>query len=132
MRVWTCIVTAVAKIQEKTEKVILWYLSKNSVTRVVFLGGIRALVKVPQSDREFSFGNWLSKMSTPKDFVDKIENHRALTLNMTKESTYLWKSYQATYHCQIMTSSKLGSSENCSFECRRAICQRKYIFTDEF
>ena len=57
MRVLSCIVTAVAKIQEKKEKVILWYLSKNSVTRVVFLGGIGALVKVPQLDREFSFGN---------------------------------------------------------------------------
>ena len=49
-----------------------------SVTWVVFLGGTRALVKVPQSDREFSFGNRLSKMSTPRDFVEKNENHRAL------------------------------------------------------
>ena len=80
MRVWSCIVTTVAKIQEKKEKITLWHLSKNSVTRVVFLGGIRALVKVPQLDREFSFGNWLSKISTPKDLVEKIENHRALLL----------------------------------------------------
>ena len=55
-----------------------------------------------------------------------------LTLNMTKESSYSWKSYRATYHCQRMTSSNMGSSENCSFECTMAISQRKYIFTDEF
>ena len=49
--------TALAEIQEKREKVTFWHLSKNSVTRVVFVGGKGALMKVLHVEREFSFGN---------------------------------------------------------------------------
>ena len=31
-------------------------------------------------DREFVFGNWHSKTSTPKTVLKKIENHRALVM----------------------------------------------------
>ena len=35
-------------------------------------------MKVPHIDREVSFGNRHSKISGPKDFLQKIANHRTL------------------------------------------------------
>ena len=46
-------------------------------------------MKVPHVDREFSFGNRHSKMSTPKDFLNKIENHRALVFCVRAQGSFV-------------------------------------------
>ena len=66
------------RYKRKRGKITFWHISKNSVTRVVWAGGIGALVRFPHIDREFVFGNRHSKTSTPKTVLKKIENHRAL------------------------------------------------------
>ena len=59
------------KKQENEENPFFPFLQKNYVTRVVLLGGIGNIVKVPHIDREVSFGNRHSKISGPKDFLQK-------------------------------------------------------------
>ena len=47
------------------------YIKKNSVTEVMFVGGIGSHLKVSQVDQSVCLGNELNNLSTRKDFLFK-------------------------------------------------------------
>ena len=54
-------------------------------------------MKVPHIDREVSFGNRHSKISEPKDFLQKISNHRTLAIvDMVYIISILYSIYHAS------------------------------------
>ena len=59
--------------KEKTEKISLFrYIKKNSVTEVMFVGGIGSHLKVSQVDKSVCLGNELNNLNAIKRFFQII------------------------------------------------------------
>ena len=89
--------------QKKSQKPVFVLSGKNSVTSVVFVGGIALHLKTYHIDQNVSFGNRCLWFRVRKGQSQKSENHRALMFNREttqwvepwgekgeKESRFFW------------------------------------------